>query len=135
MSSNCSTALACIDGSNSSKRSLPFAFAQYIAASALRRRSSVGVGSGPDGFPKYAEDPPGAAGGGRFVRVLLEEDDELVATEPGHRVARATRPQDPLGDRHEHLVADLVAQAVVDELEPVEVEQQPREPAPAARDN
>jgi hypothetical protein len=48
MSSNCSTALACIDGSNSSKRSLPFAFAQYIAASALRRSSSVDVGSVPE---------------------------------------------------------------------------------------
>src|SRR4029453_10674691 len=39
-------------------------------------------------FPKDAEDPPGDGGCGRFVRVLLEQDDELVATEPGHRARR-----------------------------------------------
>ena len=57
------------------------------------------------------------------VRVR-EKDAELVAAEPGRRVAGPHRVAQALGDLHEHLVADGVAPAVVDELEAVEIEEE-----------
>ncbi len=55
-----------------------------------------------------------------------DDQGELVATEPGDGVgAAADRPQ-PAGDLHQQLIADGVAEAVVDGLEPVEVEHEHR---------
>ena len=51
----------------------------------------------------------------------LEQDDELVAAEPRQRVAGAHGPTQPFADDPEQLVADLVAEVVVDELEAVDV--------------
>ena len=53
---------------------------------------------------------------------VLREHDELIAAEPGHGVRRANRPAQPATDLDEQLVAVLVAERVVDELEAVEVE-------------
>ena len=53
----------------------------------------------------------------------VEQDGVLVPTEPGHDVVGSQRPLDPLGDDGQQPVTDLVAQCVVDLLEPVEVEQ------------
>ena len=53
----------------------------------------------------------------------VEDDPELVAAEPGDRVARAQAADEPLADGHQQPVADGVADALVDDLEPVEVEQ------------
>src|SRR5690606_18912463 len=59
----------------------------------------------------------------RGVRVL-DDDDELVAAQPGHRSpARGRRPQDP-GDVHQDVVPGGVAVAVVDLLELVQVDHQ-----------
>ena len=60
---------------------------------------------------------------------LRLHERELVATEPGQRVAGADRCGDPLGDGAQQLVADWVAQGVVDVLEAVEIEQQDRDHA------
>ena len=59
---------------------------------------------------------------------VVQEDGELVAAEAGEQVvARGRRqPGEPLGHVAEQVVAGVVAQAVVDLLEPVEVEQQQR---------
>ena len=62
-----------------------------------------------------------ALGGGG---VALDEDGELVAADPRHRVAEADAGPQPLADRHEEAVAGVVAEAVVDGLEVVEVDEQ-----------
>src|SRR6266508_3653776 len=55
---------------------------------------------------------------------VLDQDDELVAAEPGDGVAGPYVGAQPLGDQGEQLVADLVSEGVVDGLERVQVQQQ-----------
>ena len=55
---------------------------------------------------------------------VLAQHQELVPAEPGHGVHAADGLAEPIGDGDEHLVADVVSEAVVDELEPVEVQEQ-----------
>src|SRR6266508_275457 len=55
---------------------------------------------------------------------VLDQDDELVAAEPGDGVAGPYVGAQPLGDQGEQLVADLVSEGVVDGLEAVQVQQQ-----------
>ena len=57
---------------------------------------------------------------------VLAEHDELVATEPRHRVLEAHGVAEPAAHRDQELVAGLVAEAVVHVLEPVEVDEQHR---------
>ena len=65
---------------------------------------------------------------------VLAEHDELVTADARDRVARAQDRDDVAGHRHEHRVARIVAEAVVDLLELVEVEEQHRHrPAGSAR--
>ena len=54
------------------------------------------------------------------------EHRELVAAHPGHDVDIADDAADALGDAHQHPVARLVAEAVVDRLEVVEVDVEQR---------
>ena len=70
----------------------------------------------------------------RLVRAveLLADDEELVAAEPRDRVAGAHRVVQPRRQRDEQLVARLVAERVVDELELVEVGEQHRDRAAVA---
>ena len=63
----------------------------------------------------------------------LEQDRELVAAEPGDDVAGADRRAQPHGDLDEQAVAGVVADAVVDLLEAVEVDEQHAEMLPGAR--
>ena len=56
-----------------------------------------------------------------------QQDHELVATHPRDRVGLADASLDPPRDGLEELVPDRVAQAVVDRLEPIEVEEQHRD--------
>jgi len=60
----------------------------------------------------------------RLRRVL--DDGELVAAEPGDKVARVDQPGQQVGGLHEKLVADRVAKKVVGVLETVEVDEQER---------
>ena len=53
---------------------------------------------------------------------LRQDDRELVAAETGGRVSGAYRTLDPPADLVQHLVAEVVAPAVVDALEVVEVD-------------
>ena len=52
---------------------------------------------------------------------LVDEDRELVAAEPGGGVRRPQLRTEPVRDRDQHAVAGVVAEPVVDALEPVEV--------------
>ena len=65
---------------------------------------------------------------GRLARVadVVEQERELVAAQPGDGVVRAERTFQAACDRLEQLVAAGVAEAVVDDLEAVEVEEQHR---------
>ena len=57
----------------------------------------------------------------------VEQNDELVAAEARSNVVMPQFGQESLGDAHQQRVADRVAEAVVDRLEAVEVEEQHRE--------
>ena len=67
-----------------------------------------------------------------MVGEVVHQDDELVAAPARHRVARPHRGLQALRDHAQHLVADVVAEAVVDALEAVEVDEQQRHQAAAA---
>ena len=64
--------------------------------------------------------------------VPLEQDGELVAAEAGDEAARPDRRPQPGADLDQQQVAVLVAEGVVDVLEPVEVEDHDRGAAGAA---
>ena len=55
---------------------------------------------------------------------VFEQDRELVATESGDGVGGPHARAQTLGDRAQELVAGRVTEAVVDVLEPVEVDEQ-----------
>ena len=57
----------------------------------------------------------------------VQENRELVAAEPGQRVALAQARLEPARRRDQQLVADQVAEAVVDDLEAIEIEVEDRE--------
>ena len=68
-----------------------------------------------------------AAGGDRGQRLVVDADaehGELVAAEPGDEVLLAHGARRRCGDLDQQPVAGLVAEAVVDDLEVVEVEEE-----------
>ena len=83
----------------------------------------VGLGEGRG-------DPVGDRDRLVLVGEAVDQDPELVAAETGDDVSRAqVRPQ-ARGDRAQQFVAAMVADAVVDELEAVEVEEQDPDRSP-----
>ena len=93
-------------------------------------------GREPEGTIELARDLVGDQGRRLGVGQVREDQRELVAADPGHGVALAQGRAHPLADLLEHVVADPVAEGVVDLLELVEVDQDDREQAavaPAAR--
>ena len=64
--------------------------------------------------------------GTRGQRELLGDHDELVATEASQRIGVADHAIQPGGDRSQELIADAVAERVVDRLEVVEIDEQRR---------
>src|SRR5262249_40163837 len=61
---------------------------------------------------------------GLLAADVLEQQRELVSAEPGDRVARAHDLLEPARDDPQELVAGVVAEAVVDLLEAVEVDEE-----------
>ena len=60
---------------------------------------------------------------------FLQDDDEFVAAEPRHDVARTQRARAAgAADFHQQHVAGIMAQRIVDDLEPVEIDEQQRKP-------
>ena len=55
---------------------------------------------------------------------LLKQDRELVATQPSDGVAGAKVLIEASGDGDQELISDRVGEGVVDQLEPVEVDEQ-----------
>ncbi len=120
---------------------LPFALAVYIARSALRSRSSglvagslaggdADAGTGVhlparhlDGRVEGVEDALGHLHHGSGIGGVLEQHGELVAAEAGGRVARTQAAPQAVGHGAEQLVARPVPEAVVDQLEVVEVDE------------
>ena len=66
--------------------------------------------------------PPRQRGRVRRLVHLRHDDRELVAAQPRHRVRLARATAQPIGDQPQQLVADGVAERVVDALELVEIE-------------
>ena len=64
------------------------------------------------------------AGHAAVVGEVGQDDDELVAAQARHGVARRAAPAQPVGHLAQQHVAGLVAEAVVDGLEAVEVDEQ-----------
>ena len=118
----------------------------YIAASALRISSSASLtlgrpvrGEGDrdadarahehvlagdrDRHLEAAHQALGEIDGRDGIADVLDQDRELVAAEARGRVGRPHGLQQADGDRLQHLVAGGVAEAVVDRLEVVEVEE------------
>ena len=58
------------------------------------------------------------------VDAVVQHDDELVATEPASRPPSGNRRGEPLGHLLQHPIAHRMAEAVVDHLEVVEVDEQ-----------
>ena len=123
----------------------PLSFARYIAASASRISSSALVvlagGEAGDGDPDRGVDEVvdplhrerlGEGGGDPLgdrdrlavVGETVDQDPELVAAEAGDDVAGAQVGAQPRRDGAQQGVAGVVAEAVVDELEVVEVEEE-----------
>jgi hypothetical protein len=53
----------------------------------------------------------------------VDNDDELVAAKPGDKVAFAHASLQPIGHLNQQCVARLVPKRVVDDFEPVEVDE------------
>jgi hypothetical protein len=87
----------------------------------------------PVDHERLVEHDSDAYGGGLAGRWIGggEQDGELVAAEPGHGVVAADRALEPPGHLDQQQVARVVAEVVVDLLEPVEVEHQHGGPAGA----
>ena len=91
---------------------------------ALMNQSRPPIGNGAR---SSCADPLGDPAGVVDVDDRVEDDPELVAAEARDRVARPERADEALADRGQEPVADGVADALVDDLEPVEVEQDDRD--------
>ena len=76
-----------------------------------------------NGTLELGEDPVRRAPGVVDAADPVDDHPELVAAEAGDRVAGPEAALEPLADRDEEAVADGVAEALVDHLEAVEVEQ------------
>ena len=64
---------------------------------------------------------------------LREKDRELVSAEASHRVFAAHAAPNPVGQLHQHAIAQAVAKGVVDRLEAVQIEVEDCEAAPLSR--
>ena len=75
--------------------------------------------------------PVGHAHRRLHVRRVAQEDGELVAAEPGGHVAGAQHRPEAIADGHQQRIAGSVTEAVVDELEVVQVDEQDDRHGPA----
>src|SRR4051794_27331170 len=121
--------------------SLPLSFARYIAMSAASSSASApSVPSRSTATPMDAEQwtgRPSRVNGARSAARMREATAVAASGEgrSGHRTANSSPPKratvsrpdgvaEPGGDLLQHRVTGVVAECVVDGLEPVEVEEQ-----------
>ena len=122
----------------------PCSLARYIAVSASRTRLSAAVAAPRDRDPDAARDrqlqppdlergrerlqePVGHGRGRVGARAALDEEHELVAAEASRELAVAQDRAEPPRRLQDHGVAGVVPEAVVDELEVIEVQEEDRE--------
>jgi hypothetical protein len=74
--------------------------------------------------------PPAEGHQVAVVPDALDEDDELVPTEPGHELVVPYLAREAAGDLAQQGVAGGVAERVVDRLEPVEIDEEQAGPVP-----
>ena len=146
-------ACRCSSASKISTRSRPRSLARYIAASAFASswaavRSIVAAGGREADRERHrhralADVAPGLRArpgcarplaARRGVGEVVAQDDELVATEPADRIGAPHAAGQAPGDLAQHLVAPVVPERVVDQLEVVDVHEHHRHGAatPAA---
>ena len=130
---------------NSSTRSLPASLAWYIAVSASRSSTSASSSSGAATrqpmltrtWRRWPAMSNGADSAPRMrpARIVAPvwsasraQHGELVAADPGDEIAVVHGAAQALGDLDQQAVAGLVAEAVVDELEVVEVQEEHGQP-------
>ncbi len=77
-----------------------------------------------DGRVQGAQQAVRYPAGGGLGLVVLDEDRELVAAQPGDRVTVPGALAEPERDDAEHLVPDEVSECVIDGLEIVEIDEQ-----------
>ena len=99
-------------------------------AQAARERQRVAADVGRQ--RQRVEDLLGDGSGIAGARHLGEQDDELVAAVPAHRVRLAHRGLETAGGELQDPIADRVAERVVDLLEVVEVDEDHADPGRAA---
>ena len=80
-----------------------------------------------DRLPHDVDESLGDAFGLVGVQLVAAHHHELVATQPSDQIAAASRLAQPRGHRAQQLIADSVTQAVVDNLEPIEIAEQHRD--------
>ena len=132
----------CMLRSKRAQRPLPRCLASYMATSASRISSPARIACGVVGgdadaradadrlvagrhaLGERGEDPLGDHDDVLRAVEAVEQDRELVAAEARDGVGRAHALAQALGDRDEQLVADRVAERVVDGLEVVDVDEQ-----------
>ena len=124
---------------------LPRSFTRYMARSARRRSSSASSASADMAMPMLAvttrSEPSRWNGESKRPRIALrraqgvveaenalEQDGELVAAQPRHRVGRARGVADPAGGQPDQLVPGRMAETVVHRLEVVEIDHQHGDP-------
>ena len=128
----------------------PRSLARYMATSASCKRSSREVPASLNAMPmlmvattswpplsrmrltQRLEHPVGHLAGILGRAHALEDDHELVAAETRQGVTRPDGTPEALGDDAEQLVADLVTEVVVDDLEPIDVAEEHGHPAAGA---
>ena len=88
--------------------------------------------SSTNGAASSARMPPAQRLRVHGVGQVGQQDDEFVAAEAGDAVALPQHPREPRADLLQQQVTVMVAESVVDLLEPVEVEQQERHPPAGA---
>ena len=81
-----------------------------------------------EGFRDDFEHLPGDSRDVARLGDVLQQQDEFVAALPAHGVGRAHAAGEPSGHLLQELVAHLVTERIVDDLEAVEVEEQHRDP-------
>lgn len=98
----------------------------------VREERNANADAGPQFNPGYRE-PPGqriadlAGHSVGFVgAAAIQKHRELITAQPGQQVTGAKRPRQPFPDLDQQAVAGLVAQAVIDFLEAIQVKQQQR---------
>ena len=82
------------------------------------------VGADHQRLGEDGDEPPGDRRHRLRTRQVRAEQHELVAAEAGEQVAGSQRVPQPLRDGHEQVVTRGVTEAVVDQLEVVEVDEE-----------